>query len=120
MFCVVFATMPHELRATPNWAGRRRYQRVSAALAAQQSRLRPNRTVSRAAYLYIVELGGNFLNCRIPGPRSGQIGVLVWRWHHLGACIASRDSARLDSRRWRCVIVSRWMKTCGMSTTKWA
>ena len=69
MFCVVFAIMPHEPRATPNRAGRRRYQRVSAALAVRQARLRPNRTVSRAAYLYIAELGGNFLNCR------GQCGL---------------------------------------------
>ena len=45
----------------------RGYQRVSAASAVQQSRLRPNRTDSRTVYLYTAEFGVNVLNCRRQG-----------------------------------------------------
>jgi len=41
------------------------YQRVSKALAAHQSRLRHNRTVSRTAYAYIAALEVNVLICRV-------------------------------------------------------
>jgi len=42
----------------------RGYQGIFTTLAAQQSRLWPNRTAGPAVYLYIAALGVNVLNCR--------------------------------------------------------
>jgi hypothetical protein len=51
-----------------------------AALAAQQSRLRPHRTVSRTVYLYIVEHGVDVLYCRRQGlPGRHGTGTSVRR-----------------------------------------
>ncbi len=52
-------------RAGDNGGTVRGYQGIFVALAAQQSRLWTNRTVSPAVYLYIAALGANVLNCRV-------------------------------------------------------
>ena len=58
----------------------RGYQGIFATLAAQQSRLWPNRTASPTVYLYIVALGVNVLNCRGSGlPGLAWIGM-AWCW----------------------------------------
>jgi hypothetical protein len=69
--------IPYRRTSIQNGGSARGYQRVSAASAAQQSRLRSNRTDSRTVYLYIAEFGVNVLNCRgqgqalRPRPRRG-------------------------------------------------
>jgi hypothetical protein len=53
----------------------RGYQGIFTTLAAQQSRLWPNRTAGPAVYLYIAALGVNVLNCRVQ-----LVGAMVNTW----------------------------------------
>jgi hypothetical protein len=61
----------------------RDYQRVFAALTAQQSGLWPNGAVSPAVYLYITALGPNVLNCRMSS--AFDQSLLACQLRHAGA-----------------------------------
>src|ERR1700747_3711923 len=87
----------------------RGYQGIFTTLAAQQSRLRPNRTGGPAVYLYIAALGVNVLNCLDEGVRTttDYWGTsAAWRIRRMDSSLAGGAlgcSARLRADRLRAV-----------------